>query len=146
MTQHLYEFVDFLHMNEETLRDYKQLSGSYAVIRIDGKFLICYNKWRKQWELPAGGREQDETPKQCAMRELYEETGQVVENLQFIGLLQSKNTQTEALKHNPIYFAEMIHLQPFIENDEILEIQLWDTSKQIENFDPVDKKILDYIK
>ena len=146
MTQHLYEFVDFLHMNEETLRDYKQLSGSYAVIRIDGKFLICYNKWRKQWELPAGGREQDETPKQCAMRELYEETGQVVENLQFIGLLQSKHMQTETLKFNPVYFAEMKNLQPFIENDEILEIQLWDTSKRIENFDPVDKKILDYIK
>ena len=146
MTQQLYEFVDFLHINEEMLHLYKPLSGSYAVIRIDGKYLICYNKWRKQWELPAGGREQNETPKQCAIRELFEETGQVVENLQFIGLLQSKNTQTETLKHNPIYFAEMDHLQPFIENDEILEIQLWDTSIQIENFDPIDKKILDYIK
>ncbi len=146
MTQHLYEFVDFLHMNEETLRDYKQLSGSYAVIRIDGKFLICYNKWRKQWELPAGGREQNETPKQCAIRELFEETGQKVEDLEFIGLVQSKHSQTEVLKYNPVYFAEMKHLQPFIENDEILEIQLWDTSKRIENFDPVDKKILDYIK
>jgi 8-oxo-dGTP diphosphatase len=50
------------------------------------------------------------------------------------------------LKFNPVYFAEMKNLQPFIENDEILEIQLWDTSKRIENFDPVDRKILDYIK
>ena len=61
MTQPLYEFVDFLPINEEALCEYKQLAGSYAVIRIDGKYLICYNKWRNQWELPAGGREQNET-------------------------------------------------------------------------------------
>ena len=146
MTQHHYEFVDFLQMQEETLLQYKPLAGSYAVIRINGKFLICYNKWRKQWELPAGGREQNETPKQCAMRELFEETGQKVSDLQFIGLLQSKHAHTGALKHNPVYFAEMENLQPFIENDEIVEIQLWDASTPLDHFDPLDRKILDYIK
>ena len=146
MTQQLYEFVDFLPINEEALCEYKQLAGSYTVIRIDGKYLICYNKWRKQWELPAGGREQNETPKQCAVRELFEETGQVVDNLQFIGLLHSKHVQTEALKYNPVYFAEMESLQPFIENDEIVEIQLWDASTPLDHFDPLDRKILDYIK
>ena len=146
MTQQLYEFVDFLPINEEALCEYKQLAGSYAVIRIDGKYLICYNKWRKQWELPAGGREQNETPKQCAMRELFEETGQKVSDLQFIGLLQSKHAHTGALKHNPVYFAETDSLQPFIENDETVEIQLWGVSTTLDNFDPLDRKILDYIK
>ena len=146
MTQQLYRFMDFLPINEEALCEYKQLAGSYAVIRIDGKYLICYNKWRKQWELPAGGREQNETPKQCAMRELFEETGQKVSDLQFIGLLQSKHAHTGALKHNPVYFAEMKNLQPFIENDEIVEIQLWDASTPLDHFDPLDRKILDYIK
>ena len=146
MTQPLYEFVDFLHINEEALYEYKQLAGSYAVIRIDGKYLICYNKWRKQWELPAGGREQNETPKQCAVRELFEETGQKVADLQFIGLLHSKHVQSQDLKYNPVYFAEMESLQPFIENDEIAEIQLWDVSTPLEHFDPLDIKILDYIK
>ena len=146
MTQHHYEFVDFLQMQEETLLQYKPLAGSYAVIRMNGKFLICYNKWRKQWELPAGGREQNETPKQCAMRELFEETGQKVSDLQFIGLLQSKHAHTGALKHNPVYFAETKTLQPFIENDEIVEIQLWDASTPLDHFDPLDRKILDYIK
>lgn len=146
MTQPLYEFVDFLQISEETLLESKKLAGSYAVIRINGKFLICYNKWRKQWELPAGGREQNETPKQCAKRELFEETGQKVADLQFIGLLQSKHAHTGALKYNPVYFAEMNKLQPFIENDEIVEIQLWDASTPLDHFDPLDRKILDYIK
>jgi len=146
MTQPLYEFVDFLPINEEALCEYNQLAGSYAVIRIDEKYLICYNKWRKQWELPAGGREQNETPKQCAMRELFEETGQKVADLQFIGLLQSKHAHTGALKYNPVYFADMKNLQPFIENDEIVEIQLWNGLTPLDNFDSVDRKILDYIK
>ena len=42
--------------------------------------------------------------------------------------------------------AEMKNLQPFIENDEIVEIQLWDASTPLDHFDPLDRKILDYIK
>lgn len=31
--------------------------------------------WPNQWDLPGGGRENDETPVECAMRELEEELG-----------------------------------------------------------------------
>lgn len=31
--------------------------------------------WPGMWDLPGGGREGDETPQTCALRELFEETG-----------------------------------------------------------------------
>jgi len=62
------------------------LAGSYAVIKCDDKYLLCYNTLRKQWELPAGQREKNETPKECAIRELFEETGQCVSKIDFKGL------------------------------------------------------------
>ncbi|WP_201716899.1 NUDIX hydrolase [Rossellomorea arthrocnemi] len=72
------EFLDFIRMPEENMFHYQPLAGSFAVMKCEGKFLMCYNVWRKQWKLPAGRREGDETPKECAIREAFEETGQIV--------------------------------------------------------------------
>lgn len=35
-------------------------------------------RWPGHWDLPGGGREGDETPEACALRELAEETGLVL--------------------------------------------------------------------
>lgn len=88
-------FLDFLIVKEDEIDDYQRLAGSYAVIKCEDKFLLCYNTWRKQRELPAGQREENETPKDCAIRELYEETGQVVLDLEFKGLLKVKKVSDE---------------------------------------------------
>ena len=85
-----FEFVEFIMMTEEEIFSFQPLTGSYAVIRCNEKYLLCYNIWRKQWEIPAGHREDNETPKECAIRELYEETGQIVSDMEFKGLIKSK--------------------------------------------------------
>jgi ADP-ribose pyrophosphatase len=49
------------------------------------------------WEIPGGGIDEEETPEQAAVRELYEETGISVESLEKIGVfypLNSFNTET----------------------------------------------------
>ena len=101
---------------------------------------------RKQWELPAGQREENETPKECAIRELYEETGQSVLGLEFKSLLKVKNLFTDEIKYNPVYSSTLENLQPFHKNNETSEIQLWDLKQQIGYIDEVDIKIFDYIK
>lgn len=141
-----FEFLGFLVVQETEIYDYHRLAGSYTVIKCDDKYLLCYNTLRKQWELPAGQREKNETPKDCAIRELYEETGQSVSELLFRGLLKVKNIISGEIKYNPVYFTTLEKLQPFHKNNETSEILLWDLKQQIGYIDEVDIKVFDYIK
>ncbi|MBN6205691.1 NUDIX hydrolase [Ralstonia pickettii] len=140
-----FHFLDFLVVKEDEIFNYHRLAGSYAVIRCAGKYLFCYNIWREQWELPAGKREENETSKDCAIRELYEETGQSVSSLEFKGLLKMKNLSNGEVKYNPVYVTTLEELQPFQENNETSAIKLWDLKEQIGCIDEVDIKIFSYI-
>ncbi|OZM57575.1 DNA mismatch repair protein MutT [Lottiidibacillus patelloidae] len=140
-----YQFLDFITINDEELECYKPLAGSFAVIQCTGRFLLCYNVWRQQWEIPAGRREESETPKECAIRELYEETGQIVSNMIFKGLVKVQNKTTRAIKFNPVYYAEIEKLQPFVENEETSKILLWDLKEEIGSIDMVDINIFEYL-
>ncbi|MGR9048241.1 NUDIX domain-containing protein [Halobacillus faecis] len=140
-----FEFLDFVVIKEAEIYEYQRLAGSYAVIKCDEKFLLCYNTLRKQWELPAGRREENESPKDCAIRELYEETGQKVSKLEFKGLLEVKNLITSDIKYNPIYFTTLEKLQPFQKNCETSKIQLWDLKREIGYVDEVDINVFNYI-
>lgn len=140
------EFVDFIRMSETDMVNYLPLAGSFAVIKCEDKYLMCYNVWRKQWELPAGRRESDETPKECAIRVLFEETGQMVSDLEFKGLLKSQKVISGEISYNPVYFTEMEKVQPFIENEETSGIRLWDLKEELGDFDSVDIRIFEYIK
>lgn len=135
------EFVEFIKINEEEMEAYERLAGSYAIIQVDDKVLFAFNRFRKRWELPAGKREMNETPKECAIRELFEETGQRVKQLEFQGLAKILNLNTKNVKHNPIYFSKVEHLTDFIPNEEMERIILWDLISDIGPVDSVDLEI-----
>jgi 8-oxo-dGTP diphosphatase len=138
-------FVDIIRLAERDITKFSPIAGSFAVIVCKGKFLLCYNVWRNQWEIPAGSREGNETPMECAMRELYEETGQKVQVMKFIGLLHSVNIQDSSNIYNPVYFSTVSKLQPFRENDETSKILLWDLQEEIGPIDEVDINILNFL-
>ena len=96
--------------------------------------------------MPAGRREVDESPKECAIRELYEETGQKVEDLTLQGLAKIRNLETHHVKYNPVYFSKVSHLTPFIPNDEMERIILWDLTSDIGPVDYVDVRIWKALK
>lgn len=103
---HGWKVIDFLSIKEESIIEYSPVAGSYAVLSCNNVYLICYNTYRKQWEFPAGQRENGETSKECALRELYEETGQMIKAINFIGLLKLQNIKEPALmKYNPVYMT-----------------------------------------
>lgn len=137
-----YEFIDFIYVSEEKIDNFNPVAGSFSVIICEGKYLLCFNTWRKQWELPAGKREENETAKECAFRELYEETGQKVDDLEFKGLIKVKKISNDNIKFNPVYFTTLDKLQPFQENNETSAIKLWDFKEQIGSIDEVDFEML----
>ncbi|MFD2043257.1 NUDIX domain-containing protein [Ornithinibacillus salinisoli] len=143
---HGLQFLDFINISEEDLEDYQPIAGSFAVIVCKGKYLLCYNKWRNQWELPAGRKELGETSKECAIRELFEETGQSVSDMEFKGLLKVKKLKDDMIKYNPVYYGQLNELQPFQKNDEISEIMLWDGRETLPENDLVDLQIINYVK
>ena len=56
----------------------KTRDGSRAVIIQDGKILLTHELSSGWWLLPGGGIEEGETPKDCVIREVEEETGLIV--------------------------------------------------------------------
>ncbi len=135
------EFIEFMYLTEDELHNYEPLAGSYAIVQVKHDILFGFNHFRKRWELPAGRRELNESPKECAIRELCEETGQKVENLAFQGLAKIRNLETQRVKYNPVYFCKVSHLTSFIPNDEMERITLWDLSSDIGPVDHVDLQI-----
>ncbi|WP_409250848.1 NUDIX domain-containing protein [Bacillus sp. SCS-153A] len=141
LKNHGWTFLDFLSIEEKELHRFHPIAGSFAVIICEGKILLCYNSWREQWEIPAGKREQNETAAECALRELYEETGQIPAKLTFQGLMKVKKADG-TLKYNPIFIGSLKELQTFKENEETSEIMLWDREEGIGVIDEVDYRLL----
>lgn len=143
---HGWEFKQLIPLsNTSKFNQFQPIAGSYAVLTCKKSFLLCYNTWRKQWELPAGKKEADETSLECARRELFEETGQEINTLKLIAVAELVHLNDRKRKYNPIFASEVSELQPFQVNDETSEIMLWDTFSSLSSVDAVDKRIIEEI-
>ena len=68
-------------MLEDCLEERFEFTGCKIALICDGQILTILRDdkedipWPNMWELPGGGREGNETPFECAAREVYEELG-----------------------------------------------------------------------
>ena len=70
--------IDILGANRfETFS--KTRVGCRGVVIQDGKLLVSREEVSDYWMLPGGGLEENETPAECCVREILEETGYIVE-------------------------------------------------------------------
>lgn len=136
--------LEYLRIKEDEINKYNNVTGAFAIVNINGKFLFGYNKWRKQWELPAGGIENGESARKAAERELFEETHQKNSALVFRGLVKVKTPSGE-IKYQAIYHCFQKKLATFEkkDNDEMDKIILWDLKQDIGYVDECDLKILE---
>lgn len=140
------QFIEFIRMDEKDMNSFSPLAGSYAIIQVRDEILFGYNRFRNRWELPAGRQEGNETPKECAIRELFEETGQKVDHLSFQGIAKIKNLAKQTIKYNPIFYCKIDELSDFIPNEEMDCITLWDLTRDIGSVDQVDMQIWEALR
>lgn len=138
--------LEYIDIEEKDIKKYENVTGAYAILKIKDKYVIGYNGWRKQWEFPAGGINEGETAREAAIRELYEETHQKNEELEFKGLFKVEDAKGK-IKYQAVFVGEQDELSPFqyTENDEMDEIKLWDMKEDIGYVDECDVKIVQMV-
>lgn len=141
-----WSLLKYLDITEDDICKYKNVTGSYVVLIVGDKVVVGFNNWRDQWELPSGGIEEGETARQAAIRELYEETHQVIDQLDFKGLIKVIDPKG-CTKYQAVFAGCKKELNPFIheENDEMEKICLWDMKESIGYVDECDKKIVEIV-
>ena len=138
--------LEYIDIEEKDIDKYENVTGAYAILKIADKYVVGYNGWRKQWEFPAGGIDEGETAREAAIRELYEETHQKNEELEFKGLFKVEDAKGK-IKYQAVFVGEQDELSPFKykENDEMDEIKLWDMKEDIGYVDECDVKIVQMV-
>ncbi|WP_340372305.1 RNA deprotection pyrophosphohydrolase [Peribacillus sp. FSL E2-0218] len=76
----------------------------FVLSRFRGRWVLTKHK-RRGLEFPGGKREAGETIEQAAIREVHEETGGIVEQLQFLGQYKVHDPIKSFVKS--IYFAQL---------------------------------------
>lgn len=105
----------------------------YKIKKNNPMFLLVYSKRNKEWGFPKGHIENDETEKETAIREIYEETG--IKNIDFIQDFRSEETYTiigkreETLgqlveKHSILFLARAVD-EPQNKIDDEIEKVKW---------------------
>ncbi len=121
----------------------KTLEVTAAIIRRDGRFLICQRPANKNcgllWEFPGGKIESGETGEQCIIRECQEELGVT---------LRVERELTDITHEYPdrvvhLHFFLCAIVQGELERKEHTAFA-WITSNEIQQYEfcPADKKIL----
>lgn len=139
-------FEQFLEIEEDKLHQLNldfPITHSLVVARNKTGFLLMFNKWKQKWEVPGGILEAGETLRECALREMLEETNQIPTKLHFRGLMKFilKNGNTE---YGGLFSAAIDTERPFLENNEANSIIYWDGNQDIGYIDEIDKELLNY--
>ena len=138
--------LEYIDIKEKDIDKYENVTGAYAILKIADKYVVGYNGWRNQWEFPARGIDEGETARDAAIRELYEETHQKNDTLEFKGLFKVEDAKGK-IKYQAVFVGEQDELSPFQykENDEMDEIKLWDMKEDIGYVDECDVKIVEMV-
>ena len=107
-----------------------------------GRCLLVFDRWKQAWELPGGTREEGESPRAAALRELAEETGERPPSLDYLGVARFRLASDGREELGAIYQAHIDHPHQFAPTDEIEKITWWDPATTISNADAPDIAII----
>lgn len=115
------------------------------VLAFDGDKLLLTKLNARGWDIPGGHIEAGETPEEAARRELFEETGAHVNDLDFLGyeIIRLLGDEPEGYKYPypdsymVFYCARITSMEDYTENEE---------SAGRELFDPEQARVTGWVK
>lgn len=152
------ELLAVLQVEEEMVEQkYAPVNHALVVVKVGDDYLLGWNRYRKNWEIFGGCKEEGETIRECIIREGFEELG--LENVEYtyLGLMYDKMA--------PGYFNPEWHFEygglygvtlpgemlAVIEKhrkdkEEIEKLAFYLDVKDKEKIAPIDEKLLEYWK
>lgn len=118
------------------------MPASLVVVRFDDSVLMVFSGWRRQWELPGGMREPNETARQAAERELVEETGIRSVDLDFVAVAEVDLRRRRRREYTALYRTDLHQAPQLVVNEEATAFLWWDPqSSMTEQMNPIDAEM-----
>ena len=149
-------FLSFENIDEAALSGMPELTHCLAVVRVKGDYLLGWNKWRGRYEIFGGCRENNESARDCILRELREELGVSSETITYLGAMRflmqpdyfSPKTRVElgGLYGLTLYMPLKTLRNAVKDTDEIDTLVLYREAKNKAPIALIDEMLLGYYK
>lgn len=126
------QLLAFERVPEETRFDAAPVAYALVALWHEGRLLLVHTRDRECWELPGGGIDAGESPREAAARELWEEAGQRIapSALRFAGFALTALPDRRTL-YGAVYDGEAADVLDFTPTWEIAAIRWWDLSEPL---------------
>ncbi|MET9022389.1 NUDIX hydrolase [Actinopolymorpha sp. NPDC004070] len=114
------------------------LTASLVVLWHGETCLMVFNRFRQLWELPGGMIDPGETPREAAVRELDEESGQRPGKLDLAGVARVTCAPDDRPEFLAIYRGRVDTPLPFVPNAEMSDATWWLPDEDLPELTPID--------
>lgn len=111
-----------------------------------GLCLMVFDRWKQTWELPGGMREEGESARVAAGRELAEETGLDGVVLGYVGVARFRLARDGREEYGAVYQTTVESDLQFVPNDEIERVVWWDPATELPGVDGPDAAVVQLVQ